>query len=211
MRSQLHSLLRSGKQRSRAVVARRLAAAALILSMPACGILGLDGGTRRILEVAPHKAGCTGLGPWLCLQVREPGETDFENLFETPGGFDFVWGFRYVIVIEEKERDRTDADESSIIRRLDRVLSRTREPPGTTFDIVVATGGLRSTGTSRYSLFAEPVEIECPPDQRCAEFTAAIATHDDRIRMTLRFPTTLGEPLEIVDWTVCADFYGSCL
>jgi hypothetical protein len=179
-----------------------------VLFLTACGIL--DGNSLRLLEVAPYKAGCTGLGPMLCLQVRDVGEEDFRNLFETPIGFDYQWGFEYLISVEEEELDEVPADASSIRRRLDRVLSKTPVTPGSTFELLVAPQGLQPSGDSRYTLFSGPEQIECSIGPPCAELAALIAS-EVRTLLRLEFPAVLTDPFVLVGWTVCTNPFGPCL
>jgi len=188
---------------------RKRALLVLILLTPACGILGLDGTTTRTLEVAPYKAGCTGLFPTLCLQVREVGQSDFLNLFETPIGFDYEWGFHYVISVKEKELDEVPADASSIRRTLERVISKTPVEQGSTFELLVVAEGLVPANGSRYVLFSGPEEVECSSSLSC-EGLADFLESGDRVLLSLRFPAISGEPFEIVEWQPCESLFGSC-
>jgi hypothetical protein len=189
---------------------RRKALLVSILIGSGCGILGLDGTTTKELEVAPYKAGCTGMGPMLCLQVREPGETEFRNMFETPAGFQYEWGFEYLISVDEVQVDNPPADGSSISRRLGSVLSKTPVPPGSTFQLLAAPEGFQPIGDSRYLLFHGPEEIECSPGPRCTGLATSIA---DGVRalLLLRYPPTPGEPFQVVDWMACNSLFGPCV
>ena len=189
---------------------RRQALLVSLLVGSGCGILGLDGSAIRELEVAPHKAGCTGLGPMLCLQVREVGVTAFQNMFEIPTGFEYEWGIEYLISVEEQEMENPPADGSSIRRHLDGVLSKTPMPPGSTFELLVEAEVLQPEGASRHLLFRGPEEIECSSSPRCAELAASIAG-GVRTRLLLRYPTRSGEPFQVIDWTACDSTFGPCV
>ena len=188
---------------------RQLAISSAALFVVGCGIIGPSGSERRVYEVAAYKAGCTGVGPRMCLQVRDVGAVDFGNLFDGPSGFDYQWGHEYVIVVKERPRDELIADASSVVRTLDRVASMTPVAPGTTFEILVAAEGLRPSGTDSFTLFSEPVTIECVIAVDCADLATSLPSAM-LARLTLRFPAGPGGALELLDWTVCAAYSDPC-
>lgn len=182
----------------------------LALAPSGCGILGI-GSEERTLEVAPYKGACVGLFHTLCLQVREPGTTDFLNMFETPRDFDFEWGFNYVIVVEEREIENPPADGSSIERTLERILVRTPVAVGTEFDLLVVTEpGLVPLQAGRWELYHGPEVVFCEPAAACDGLDDAIATHP-RIRVRLRFPAVPTREFAIVGWSPCAEEFGPCV
>lgn len=175
------------------------------LLLPGCGADEV----LRELEVAPFKAGCTGVGPTLCLQVREDPGADFQNLYETPDGFEYEWGYSYVIVVAERRRDELLADASSITRRLDGVVSRTPVSPGTTFELVLAAEGLRPLGDSRFGLFSESVELTCSEGANCLELEDA-ALGEAYLRLTVAFGDEPTASMEILAWEPCSGPSGPC-
>jgi len=174
-----------------------------------CGILAPDSTSHRELQVAAFKAMCTGEAQSLCLQVREPGEQTYHHLFETPAGFQFEWGFEYVIVVEEKERHELIADASSIVRRLERERSRVPVAEGITFELLLASTWLEAATDTTVTVAREPLQLKCA-DLSCDEFLDSTRL-TPRTLLTLRFPGIPGAPLEILDWRVCVDALGPCI
>ena len=56
----------------------------------------------KTLQVAPSRAVCTGVGPQLCLQVRETSSAPWTNLYGEIVGFNYEPGFLYEIRIKEE-------------------------------------------------------------------------------------------------------------
>lgn len=184
---------------------------ALLPFAVACGILGISEGRERILEVAPYKAACTGLFETLCLQIREPGTTEFRNTFQTPRGFDYEWGFDYLIRVREREIENPPADGSSIEVTLESVLSRVPVARGSRFELVVVTEpGLQRTEPGFWFLYNGPESLMCPQESACDELQKLIDTHE-RLRFTLEFPSVAGHPFVVVDWAACRDAFGPCV
>lgn len=50
------------------------------------------------------------------------------------GDFDYEWGHRYVLVIEEREPDPNLADSPPVLRDLAELVSKEQETPGTLFE-----------------------------------------------------------------------------
>ena len=173
-----------------------------------CDFLGLDDTEERTLEVAAYKGTCFGLFETLCLQVREPGEEDFLNMYETPGGFDYRWGFQYVIRVEERELDRVPADASSIRRTLKRVLSIEPATGGATFQVTVPAGRLQNDGQGQLEIRGEAT-LACPETLPCEELVA-LAEAEARLRLTLAFPQNPGDPLEVRQWVQCPEDFSPC-
>lgn len=187
---------------------RRLWIVVLGFGVTACGILIPDGITHKELEVAPYKAVCTGEARVFCLQVRETGEETFGSMFEDPVGFDFEWGYEYVIAVEEEERDVPIADASSVVRRLERVISRSPAPAGVTFPLLLPSEWLEPLAGDHLGLLREDVELACPGSD-CTDLVAS-AGAVPRVLLTLRLSGTPGERLEVVSWQPCSTAFGAC-
>jgi hypothetical protein len=182
----------------------------VLLTSGGCGILGIGNPTLRTFEVAPHKGSCFGLFATLCLQVREPGETDFGNLYETPVGFDYEWGFAYVIQVEEHDVENPPADGSSIRRVLRKIIAKTPTAPGSTFELTLVGGsGIRSLGDDLYSLFSGPQQMVCAGSEECAEL-GRLVMEQSWMRITLAHPPDRQDPFPITAWALCADQQGPC-
>ena len=173
-----------------------------------CGLVGLDGSEIVEYEVAPHKGRCFGLFETLCLQVRTPGEQDFRNLFETPRGFEFEWGYRTVIRVEETPVDNPPADGSSIRRVLVRVLSRVAVEPGTSFDLRLSSEAFTRLGPDRYEVFNGEVVVRCLSEADC-DALESVQVAAPELALALAHPARPGDPMDLVSFTACERF-GPC-
>lgn len=183
---------------------------AAVLATGACDILGVSDGEVRTLEVAAHKGSCFGLFARLCLLVRAPGEAAYQNLYDTPQGFEYEWGFEYVIVVEEHQVDNPPADGSSIRRVLRRVVSKETVEPGSTFDLTLTGGeGIRAVGDDRYTIFSGPEEIVCSGGVSCEGLATRVA-EGGRVRLTLEHPYVMGAPFAVEGWVECEAAEGPC-
>lgn len=79
----------------------------------------------QVLEIAPQKIPCVGVAPQECLQVRETGQTEWQNFYDPIEGFTFVTGFSYLLRVERTTVDNPPADGSSYSWRLLDIVSQT--------------------------------------------------------------------------------------
>lgn len=108
----------------------RRVASAVILSV---GIAACSSGTapqERILtfEVAATRVPCTGEGPMMCLQVREPGESAWRFFYDPIEGFTHEAGYRYTLRVARRSIANPPADGSSAAYRLVEMLARVAVP-----------------------------------------------------------------------------------
>jgi len=111
------------------------AATALLVTL--LGGEACAGSTRRVLLVEHHAAVCVGVGLQLCLLVRQPTESHFSYHHGGIEGFDYQWGFRYQIEVEEHQVSELAADASSIRTVLRRVATKEPVDPATQFFLVL--------------------------------------------------------------------------
>jgi hypothetical protein len=163
-----------------------------VVVLAGCGLLDPDSTTRR-LEVAPYKATCYGLGPTLCLQVRAPGESTYEFLYETPLGFDFVWGAEMVILVEETEVENPPMDGSSIRRRLIEIEDVRPLPEGAVFELDVPAEVVQADGADGFLLFGGQESLQCSATGACDALNTTVAPN--WVRLKLRYPESRGGPL----------------
>lgn len=116
-------------------VKRAASAASLMLALAACETTRDATGPSetvpaaavyRTLEVAAARVECVGVGPQMCLQVREAPEDRWTRLHDEIDGFEHEPGYTYQIVVKEEAVANPPADGSSIRRTLVSVLSKTR-------------------------------------------------------------------------------------
>src|SRR5262245_64386111 len=191
-------MMATGSQRDRMTL---VAAALLLVVGSGCELLGL-GQTRR-LHVQHFAAECVGVAIQRCLLVREPRQTDFDFLYDGISGFTFEWGYTYELDVEESDVRNPPQDGSSISRALQRVVSRTRVPAGTSFDLVITGGSERvvELSANRYRFLGD-AEFRCPENLACAELRQAISA-SKRIHFRFTHPHDPAEPLVVADWAEC--------
>ena len=109
----------------------RYAAVLALFLTAACdnGPSSPDDAVTKPLQVAPYRVECTGVGPSMCLQVRETSTAPWTNLHGEIVGFTHESGFLYELLIKEETVANPPADGSSIVRTLIRILSKTQVPP----------------------------------------------------------------------------------
>ena len=103
---------------------RALILAATLFLVPACTD---PTGLREemlTLEIASARVPCTAVGPMECLQVRLPGEADWDLFHGEIEGFTPEPGYRYTIRVARRDVPNPPADGSSQALRLLEVLSR---------------------------------------------------------------------------------------
>jgi hypothetical protein len=172
----------------------------VLVGTAACGISEPEV-TTRTLEVAPHMSTCWGMGPTLCLQVREPGASTWEHLYETPDGFAFAWGIEKTIIVEEWEIENPPQDGSSIGRRVIEVLDERPVPEGTQWTMTTPSLAITPDDDDQFSLFGSFAQIRCHPDGACAALSAA--SDEEWLDLTLQYPEVPDGPLLVLSAVVC--------
>ncbi len=173
----------------------------IILAVASTGC-GLFDGTNVTYEVQHYKGQCFGLFVTLCLQTRLPGETQFLNMFQTPEGFQYEWGFTYVIDVREEPVDNPPADGSSIRRILRNVVLKTPADRGAPFSLTL---------TNRYETIVENVpwvftvhgqrDFTCLPPVDCDGLRAELAA-GSTLQYDFRHPASSDDPLVLDAWTL---------
>lgn len=179
-----------------------LVAATLLALSSACALLEPDV-VRRRLFVDHHLEECMGMGPQLCLLLKEPGDPEFSRHYGGIEGFVYEWGYVYEIVVEEHRVPNPPADGSSIRTVARRVVSKERVAPGTEFDIFLTGGAyqLHEVASDRYGIY-HSAELRCAGDAKCPELRSAVES-GARIEFRLQHPEAANLPLRVVRWEVC--------
>jgi hypothetical protein len=76
------------------------------------------------LDVAPQQVPCTGVGPQLCLKVRQHPDTAWTLFYDAIEGFQFEEGFEYTLRVAVREVENPAADASSLSYRLLAILRK---------------------------------------------------------------------------------------
>ena len=71
-----------------------------------------------VMDIAPQRVPCVGVGPMQCLSVREHPDTAWTLLFDGIEGFSFEPGYQYTIRVAVRTVNNPPADGSSVAYRL---------------------------------------------------------------------------------------------
>ncbi|MGB2249192.1 MAG: DUF4377 domain-containing protein [Alcanivorax sediminis] len=82
----------------------------VMILLGGCGESSTEG---RLLEVAPYRTACIGVGPMECLQVRREGEENYSLFYSKIEGFEFESGYQYVLRVKVTPVENAPADASS--------------------------------------------------------------------------------------------------
>ena len=202
-------------------------ATGLLLTLQSCGLFG--GPVVKKVTVESYQTQCAAPSyPFvqtLCMVMLEPnGE---RTLVTGIGDFDYEWGHRYVLVIEEREPDPNLADSPPVLRDLAELVSKKQETPGTPFEMRLETvfpARDVSEGASRHIITREAPdrfaffkrdedygvgrEFTCEA-ALCEEMSALI---EQELELTLEFahPESSDEPLllkRVVDTNALPEGY----
>lgn len=87
--------------------------------------------TSKLLEVAPFRVDCSGVGPQRCLRVRELPGGSWTLLYAGIEGFAYEEGYLWTLRVREERVANPPADGSAVRLLLLEVLRRLPvEPPG---------------------------------------------------------------------------------
>src|SRR5256885_14866449 len=71
-----------------------------------------------VMDIAPQRVPCVGVGPMQCLSVREHPDTAWTLLYDGIEGFSFEPGYQYTIRVAVRTVNNPPADGSSLAYRL---------------------------------------------------------------------------------------------
>ena len=156
------------------------------------------------IEVGHHKQPCKTLVTAFCLLSRK-SEAHPWRLQDWIDGFTPVWGVSVRLRVRVRLIANPPADGSSLEYRLEEVLSTTRAPPGTEFELVFAPGWARELVMGEPNALSLKGErsLACADSTVCAELNARRRSPDRGLRLTLRHPSKPEDPLLVVrlaDW-----------
>lgn len=111
------------------------ALAALVLAVACAPTGGQEGiateptaapsGETKTLFVGPEQVECTGVGPMMCLQVREDPAAEYQLFYNSIEGFTFAPGYEYELRVLVETVANPPADGSSLRYTLVEEVSRT--------------------------------------------------------------------------------------
>lgn len=88
------------------------------------------GGETMTLYVGPNREPCVGVGPQVCLQVKETPDGEYQLFYDNIEGFDYEPGYEYELTVERTTVPNPPADASAFQWTLVEVVSKT--PAATT-------------------------------------------------------------------------------
>jgi hypothetical protein len=106
---------------------RPLFSVLLALAAAGCGS-SFEPTPMVILQVAPTLVECTGVGPQLCMQVRQRSDGPWLYFYDGIRGFTYEPGYLYLITVSIHGVKNPPADGSSLEYRLVRLISKTAAP-----------------------------------------------------------------------------------
>lgn len=97
-----------------------------------------QGEGTRVLFVDHHKSECNGVATYLCLRVRNSPDDEWRYFYSSIQGFEYQSGYNYELKVAVEVIENPPADSSGRAYSLAEVLSKTKEPAETIFDISVS-------------------------------------------------------------------------
>ena len=96
-------------------------------AMPApVGVPPVEPGSETVtLFVGPNREPCVGVGPQVCLQVKETADGDYSLFYDNIQGFDYEPGYEYQLTVEKTTVPNPPADASAFQYSLVEVVSKT--------------------------------------------------------------------------------------
>ncbi|CAA7386907.1 DUF4377 domain-containing protein [Chryseobacterium fistulae] len=82
---------------------------------------------EKTLIVGAQTAGCVGVAPMQCLQVKETPNANWTNFYSHIQGFNYVAGYEYVLRVKVQHIANPPADGSSIAYTLVKVVSKVKK------------------------------------------------------------------------------------
>lgn len=82
-------------------------------------------GEERTIYVGPELVECTGVGPQMCMQIKESPEDDWQLFYDQIEGFDYEPGYDYELVVRVEDVENPPADASSLRYTLVEEVSKT--------------------------------------------------------------------------------------
>ncbi|NDJ52847.1 MAG: DUF4377 domain-containing protein [Chloroflexi bacterium] len=167
------------------------------LLLAACG----PGNSQETYVVAAHKQECQGEALQLCWLITQPdGDEAVELLYDRIDGFDYQWGYTYVIRVEEAGVANPSADGSSVERQLIEVVEQSPVPAGTRFQMDL-TGGQGYVVEVEENVFEvwDEVRFTCGPDINCDTVRRGLF-EELRFTVEFEFSEDPDRPLTLVGW-----------
>ena len=105
---------------------RSIVVSLLMLVIVSGAALAQDAAEERAIFVGPYQVICTGVGPQMCMLVKDSPDGEYQLFYGAIEGFEYDPGFEYELLITVAEVENPPADVSNLSYTLVEVVSMTR-------------------------------------------------------------------------------------
>lgn len=152
-------------------------------------------GEVRTYEILPYQLPCTGLGPQLCMMMKEEGSGESQFFYEGIRGFEYRWGETQTVRVRVEEVSDPPQDGSSEIYFLEEIVSTVPAPEGTTFEARLTSSFLTGNPTQGFILGYSKA-LQCATEAVCQTLAQrAAGGAQEEFKLVLRLPGTPEQPL----------------
>jgi hypothetical protein len=164
-----------------------------LVCLAAVGLVGCQEEGEQY-EIVPFKTACQGEGIRLCLLGLQPEQT-VGTFFEEIEGFTFRWGTIQKVRVSQQEVKDPPQDGSSIRYILEEIIETRQVPEDARIVMYISRDYLTGNRTSGYSLI-DSTRLTCASSAVCDALEQKLGS-PGKFEMTLRYPSTEGDPLII--------------
>lgn len=116
------------------MIARIIYASVVLLFFAGCLMASENQAKEMKLTISHYKVPCSGESIQLCYLIKkDDGKTEFFH--DEIEGFEYQWGYNYVIGVEKIIKGKVMADASSFTYKLKKVYKKEKILPGVTFEL----------------------------------------------------------------------------
>ena len=167
------------------------------LLLAGCGAEPGEPAQVATFEVSPRKVPCYGMRPWLCLEVKDAGASQYVRLHEGIQGFQFRWGVTQTLKVRVEDVPNPPEDSPSHKLILEETLAATPVPEGTTFELSMANEHLTGSAAEGFSLVYTEA-LACATEDVCTALAQRRSGPPlDPLTLVVRPPDVAGEPLRV--------------
>jgi hypothetical protein len=149
----------------------------------------------RTYEVLPYQKPCVGVGPQMCMMVKEEGSGETQFFYDAIRGFEFRWGVTQKVRVRVEEVEAPPQDGSSEEYFLEEVVSTEPAPEGTTFETRLTSEFLTGNSTQGFRLLAGKA-LQCATEAVCQTLAQrAGGAASESFQAVLRLQGTPDAPL----------------
>jgi len=160
---------------------------------------GVSSPMVKTLYLDHYRVECVGVSLQLCFLEKEAVDGAWEYRYDGIVGFEYEWGYTYVLRVREEQRQNPMADESSIETTLLEVISKEKVTPDVPFQLKLTTQTQLDPGPFIVQKAANLFEFHYEKAFTCSEevCTQLGDLLDENLWVTFEFthPERPGDPL----------------